>query len=576
MPTIADIASSDANFSILLDIVEHIDTDLGAGLAAQLSDSSETLTLFAPANSAFSELAVGLGFGGDSSDPDAVSEFLTTNVAAGTLLDIVTYHILPDVRFSADLPDGASFLTVQGAEFTRDGTTLIDLEPDLADPSLVLVDQAADNGVVHVVDRVLLPVDLPGNDAPSIAGLLLQSGGTFDSDGSDFDILLNAAATAGLTGALGDLAADVTIFAPTDSAFIALAQALGYSGSDEAGTLAYLTEAMTLIGKGDPAPVLQDILTYHVLPESLQLSQLQAVSSVTTLQTGTITISGTTLVDGDPDIVDPSFVQTDIVAGNGIAHVIDGVLLPRDYLVSDGSDDVDFVITGDGKDTIETGDDADFIDTNAGNDRIWSGSGDDVVLGGANRDYINAGDGNDFVDAGSGNDSVFGGRGNDELFGGDSRDFIVGQGGRDFIDGGNGNDTIHGGNGRDTIDGDTGNDWITGGLDNDVISGGGGADRLIGSRGDDTIDGGIGNDILVGERGRDVFVFGLDSGEDRVSDFRSGQDKIDLSALGFGDVAEVMDGITRSSQGLEIDLGDGNEILLAGLSVKIDAGDFIL
>ena len=82
--------------------------------------------------------------------------------------------------------------------------------------------------------------------------------GTTDSNGNDFDLLRDAVLTAGLDTALSDPAATLTVFAPTDSAFIGLAQTLGYGGSDEAGSLGYIVDALTLLGGGDPLPLLQE------------------------------------------------------------------------------------------------------------------------------------------------------------------------------------------------------------------------------------------------------------------------------------------------------------------------------
>ena len=142
---------------------------------------------------------------------------------------------------------------------------------------------------------------------------------------------------------------------------------------------------------------------------------------------------------------------------------------------------------------------------------------DDYIYGDARNDSLNGNKGDDTIDGDAGNDKISGGENNDLLFGGA------------------GNDTIKGDNGDDSIDGGSGNDSLDGGSGDDLIFGGSGNDQLIGGTNNDTLDGGSGKDILTGGIGKDVFVFSNgDSGvatvdRDTIRDFKSGQDKIDLS-----------------------------------------------
>ncbi|OPY94964.1 hypothetical protein A5906_11475 [Bradyrhizobium sacchari] len=112
--------------------------------------------------------------------------------------------------------------------------------------------------------------------------------------------------------------------------------------------------------------------------------------------------------------------------------------------------------------------------------------------------------------------------------GGDITQIIYGGAGNDTLNGTGVNDTIYGGSGDDTIKGNNGAD---------VIYGGSGQDTIDGSNGNDTIIGGFGADKLTGGNGDDVFVYlsAVDSraGQfDTINDFRSGSDKIDLTAIG--------------------------------------------
>jgi uncharacterized surface protein with fasciclin (FAS1) repeats len=251
---------------------------------------------------------------------------------------------------------------------------------------------------------------------------------------SDFDLLELALTTANLAGVLDDPTGDFTVFAPTDAAFLELAQALGFVGTSESAAFDYTVEALTLLsGGGDPVPLLTDILLYHVAAGSLFAEDVLAADSIPTLLGASVGVDGTTLVDGDPDIADPGIVATDIVAANGVVHVIDGVLIPVDLLVSDGSNDVDFIIGSSRSERLSVGRDNDFVDANAGNDHVNAGAGDDVALGG------------------TGNDTLLGMRGSDTLRGEDGHDVVSGGQGNDVVDGGAGNDHLIGGRGNDVF-----------------------------------------------------------------------------------------------------------------------------
>jgi Ca2+-binding RTX toxin-like protein len=111
---------------------------------------------------------------------------------------------------------------------------------------------------------------------------------------------------------------------------------------------------------------------------------------------------------------------------------------------------------------------------------------------------------------------------NDVLTGGNAADTVSGLAGDDILAGLGGNDVILGGDGRDILSGGSGNDRLDGGAGDDVLSGDDGNDTLIGGAGDDRLSGGS---------GLDVFKFAELGGEDEITDFRKGQDKIDLSGI---------------------------------------------
>ena len=341
---IVDIAAGSDDFNLLVKALTAAD------LVTTVQNATD-ITVFAPTDAAFVNLAINFGFDGDTTDEDAVFDAIVaalTDLGEGDpiplLTNVLLYHVAPGERTEPTINGSASIATLlDGAEIMPMDGALGDGEPDLADPRIAIADIQADNGIIQAIDNVLLPIDIAGNT--SITDIVAQSGNGFDADASDFDMLLAAVTAAGLGDALDAVGADLTVFAPNDGAFIATAQALGYAGNDEEGAFGFIVQALTLLSNGsDPIPLLSAILTYHVSPGAKDSTAVLAADSLPTLQGGTIGVDGTSLVDADPDLPNPGIIATDINASNGIVHVIDGVLLPVDILVSDGSNDVDFLI----------------------------------------------------------------------------------------------------------------------------------------------------------------------------------------------------------------------------------------
>lgn len=537
MPTIAEIAAATPDLSILVAALGALDDAAGPDdlpLLPTLSDAGQDLTVFAPTNAAFGQLAVDLGFEGDPEDEDAVAGFVV-GLGVDLVRTVVLYHVSAGAKTAADIAAADEIATLAGPTIDPALPRLIDLEPDLIDPAVTTPDIAADNGVVHLIDRVLLPADLEGNDVPTLLGTVAAS--------DDFDILAAAVDLAGIGAALDDEGSDLTVFAPVDAAFADLAAALGYTGDaeDEAAVAGFVVEALTLLGRGDGIGLLTDVLTYHVAPVSLTSAQVLTGDPIPTLLGLDLGVDGTgpALVDAEPDLPNPGFVALDIQAAGGIAHAIDGVLIPADLLVSDGADDVDFQVLGDAGDVVALGADADFADGNGGADLLRGQRGDDVLLGGF------------------GDDTLGGGKDADLILGEEDDDLLLGGKGRDTLQGGHGDDEIKGGRLRDILKGNGGDD---------VLVGGGGRDKLIGGRLDDT---------LTGGSGADTFVMRALPGDDEITDFAPSEDVLDLRGLGFADLDAVLDAAEEDRAGITIDLGVGSVTLL-GLDEDDLAGATVL
>ncbi len=241
-------------------------------------------------------------------------------------------------------------------------------------------------------------------------------------------------------------------------------------------------------------------------------------------------------------------------------------------LALDGeSDEVD---GGDGLDTLrfDTAASRVMVDLTAGT-AVGVSIGSDIVLSFEN---VRAGLGNDRIRGSDAPNVLDGGIGNDELLGLGGEDRLIGGLGNATMDGGDGNDRLIGSAGRDVMQGGTGNDYVYGGFDIDTMTGGSGADRFVF------------RDI------EELFVISAGT-NDRITDFKKGQDIVDLSVMdhvaGFPDDTLVFVGagpITAAGQvavrqaggNTFIDIafftsGVAGTIRLDGL-INLTASDFVL
>ncbi|TJZ86181.1 M10 family metallopeptidase [Paracoccus hibiscisoli] len=280
--------------------------------------------------------------------------------------------------------------------------------------------------------------------------------------------------------------------------------------------------------------------------------------------------------------------SSDVWGLRGNLQIAPGTLI-EGYVAGSGNDVVQGNAVGN---MLRGGAGNDRILGNGGNDSLHGGMGNDTLIGGAGNDRLFGNEGADHLTDMLGNNWMAGGMGNDRLTAGAGRDTLYGDMGNDIILAGAGDDLVFGGPGWDTIRAGAGNDRAEGGMGNDLLDGGPGRDTLLGQQGNDTIIGGLGQDVLTGGMGADVFRFNsvADSARglaDLITDFRPGEDMIDLRALNLTFAGtgphdgmrslrwDHMDGATRLLVDVNGDRTPDMIIRLAG-RLELEADHFLL
>ena len=215
------------------------------------------------------------------------------------------------------------------------------------------------------------------------------------------------------------------------------------------------------------------------------------------------------------------------------------------------------IIGGFGANTLFGTDQADIISGLGGNDKIYAGGGNDVLIGGTGADYLDGGSGFDtanyMLSTAAVTVSLLTGTGSGGHAQGDCLVSIEGLVGSIF---------------GDRLTGDNNNNHLFGLSGNDTLDGGGGNDRLDGSLGSDRETGGAGND---------TFIFRPFDGRDRVTDFSTAGDRLDLRTYNFAGLADVLSHASQSGADTLFDFGGGDQVTLLGvLKSTLDATDFIL
>ena len=269
-----------------------------AGLVPALSSSTSSLTVFAPTDAAFTSLATTLGF--------ASVTAMVTALDGPTLAKILQYHVLPTRKTAADLVAGgatqATLYTFEGAASTLALNTTAGVkitDEVLTEATVTTANVPASNGVIHVIDKVLVP--------PGVLNVVQMA-----QLNPTFSVLVEGVVAANLATTLSGTG-PFTVFAPSNAAFTAALTELS------------LTKAQLLA-----SPTLGGILTYHVVSGNVRAATVAALpkpASVTTVQ-GTAFTVGTTLQITDARARVANLAATDVIASNGVIHVIDKVILP--------------------------------------------------------------------------------------------------------------------------------------------------------------------------------------------------------------------------------------------------------
>ena len=310
---IVQTAQAEDALSSLVAALTTADNSEGTDLVGTLS-SDGPFTVFAPTNDAFTALLNQLD------DFESLSDFDTDEERA-ILTSILTYHVVSGVAASSsDLSNGMTVTTVQGEDLTIniDGDVFIDDATEV-DAKVVIADVEASNGVVHVIDKVMLPqaiIDaLNGEEMPEENGTLVDIVVATEP----LSLLEAAVIKADLVATLSS-DGPFTVFAPTDDAFVALLEVLGddYNSLDDFDT-------------DEEIALLKNILLFHVVAAEVKSTDLAAGQVATAFENNSVEIiaSGDTFVIGDASDTDANITGVDIMASNGIAHTIDKVLLPQ-------------------------------------------------------------------------------------------------------------------------------------------------------------------------------------------------------------------------------------------------------
>ena len=295
--SIVDVAVSNGSFTTLVAALE------ATGLDVTLSDMDSSFTVFAPTDDAFALL-------GD----DTIAALLEDTE---TLSDILTYHVIDsEIDSSAAISSAGSTVEMVNGDsigLSLDGDNLL-----VNTVTVTAVDVEADNGVIHVIDAVLIPPAEKGTPTMNIVDTAVAAG--------DFGTLVAALQAAGLDATLADETQTYTVFAPTDAAFAMI----------DPDTLDLLLA---------DTDVLSSVLLQHVVS-----GEVSAVTAYTLNGLSATTASGADIpvaINSELDTLTfggATVTNTDIYTTNGVIHVIDMVVVADVELPSPPASIVDVAV----------------------------------------------------------------------------------------------------------------------------------------------------------------------------------------------------------------------------------------
>ena len=294
IPTIVTQATANPDFSVLVDALVAA-TDGNIDYVALLSGSANSpFTVFAPTNEAFTNLLGALGL---SALDDVPTDLLQI---------ILNYHVLAGANVrAADLSDGQIATTFQGEDITislSNGAQIIDATGMAT--NIIATDVQTGNGVVHAIDKVLLPQEAIDIVNPTISNLAMMT--------ASLSTLADALAITGLDAVLNDRTAEFTVFAPDNDAFDTFLTGAGFDNVNQV-----------------PVDVLTQVILNHALTGTILSTDLET-SYTTTLATFADTDSNLSLYINTESGVTLNGISNvaaaDVTAANGVVHIVDAVI----------------------------------------------------------------------------------------------------------------------------------------------------------------------------------------------------------------------------------------------------------
>ena len=301
-PTIIDVAVADGRFKTLFSAVK------AAGLVEALSGPGP-FTVFAPTDAAFANVVPAKTVA-DLLKPENLSQ----------LQKLLNYHVVAGKVMAADLKQAVNFSPISGSgiDITNTVSTLagFDVTISVRDGSIfvnnakiIISDIVASNGVIHVVDAVLLPPPPPP----------LKTIVDVASADERFKTLVTAVKAAGLVDALSGLD-PFTVFAPTDDVFAKIPKPEFDALLASPDRLKQVLLNHVIPGKATAADIIQGINFVKPNSSSIKIKTLAGFDVTCSVKDGSVFVNNAKVIDSD------------IVASNGVIHVIDGVLLPPPVL----------------------------------------------------------------------------------------------------------------------------------------------------------------------------------------------------------------------------------------------------